>query len=608
MCGIVGWINTNEDLLSYLPVIHKMMETLSYRGPDDSGSFIHKHALLGHRRLIVIDPEGGLQPMNKTIGNSQYTLVYNGELYNTEDLRRELKDLGYTFQSYSDTEVLLTSYIHWKEDCVNHFNGIFAFCVFDQHNNKAFLARDHLGVKPLFYTQKGSSLIFASEIKALLAHPHVRRELDEEGIMELIGLGPATDLGSGVFKNILEVPPAHSLLFSNGRITLKEYWKLEARENNESFEDIVDHTKTLLVDAIKRQLISDVPICTFLSGGLDSSFISTVASHYVDELNTFSVDYKDNSRFFKSSYYQPNSDEYYIDVMHKFLKSNHTNIILSQSDLVHSLEEAVIARDLPGMADVDSSLLLFCKEIRKYSTVALSGECADEIFGGYPWFTNKEDLYADTFPWSKSVGYRKNILNHSYKKLPIEEYVHSKFKDTLSKVSKLDDDPIEDIKLREMTYLNIKWFMLTLLNRKDRMSMRTSLEVRVPFADYRLVEYAYNIPAKYKLMAGREKGLLRDAMKDFLPKEITERKKSPYPKTHHPHYTSHVREKLIKILEDKNSPILNLIDVPYVKEIAASNGENFKVPWYGQLMTGPQIMALLTQIDFWLRQYDVKIL
>lgn len=608
MCGIVGWIHSSENLLPYTLMIHKMMDTLSYRGPDACGSFVHKHALLGHRRLIVIDPEGGVQPMSKSVGNNQYTLIYNGELYNTEELRKELKDFGYSFYSYSDTEVLLTAYMHWKEDCVKHFNGIFAFCVFDQQNNKAFLARDHLGVKPLFYSQKGSSLIFASEIKALLAHPYIQAELDEEGLMELMALSPATDLGSGVFKNIFEVPPAHTLSFSDGRIALKEFWTLEARENKESFEDIVDHTKTLLVDAIKRQLISDVPICTFLSGGLDSSFISAVASQYVNELKTFSVDYKDNAKFFQSSYYQPNSDEYYIDVMHKFLKSNHTNIILFQSDLVDSLEEAVVARDLPAMADIDSSLFLFCKEIRKHSTVALSGECADEIFGGYPWFTNKEDLYGDTFPWSKSVGYRKHILNDSYKKLPIGEYVRSKFKDTLAKVSRLDDDSIEDIKIREMTYLNIKWFMLTLLNRKDRMSMRTSLEVRVPFADYRLVEYAYNIPAQYKMLAGREKGLLREAMKDFLPKEITERKKSPYPKTHHPQYTNLVRRKLTKIVEDKNSPVLNVIDVAYVKEIIASSGNNFKVPWYGQLMTGPQIMAFLIQMDFWLREYNVKIL
>ncbi len=608
MCGIVGWINTNDDISSYNVTMNKMMDTLSYRGPDSFGTYIHKHALLGHRRLIVIDPSGGQQPMSKLIGDSNYTLVYNGELYNTEDLRQELKDLGYSFQSYSDTEVLLTSYIHWKEDCVNHLNGIFAFCILDEKRNRVFLARDHLGVKPLFYTQRGSSFLFASEIKALLAHPDIDPVLDEEGLMEIFGLGPATDLGSAVFKNIKEVPPAHSLIFADGHLQLTEYWKLKASENRESLEDIIAHTKHLLIDSIKRQLVSDVPICTFLSGGLDSSFISTIASHHVDQLNTFSVDYIDNDKYFKPSYFQPNSDGYYINLMSNFLQSNHTNVVLTQSDLADSLNEAVIARDLPGMADVDSSLFLFCKEVRKKATVALSGECADEIFGGYPWFTRNEDLYADTFPWSKSVDYRKNILNDSLKNLPLEEYVRTKFSDTLAKVPLLGDEPIEDRKIREMTYLNIKWFMLTLLNRKDRMSMRTSLEVRVPFADHRLVEYAYNIPAKYKLMDGREKGLLREAMKDFLPEKITTRKKSPYPKTHNPLYTNIVKEKLSKILNDKQSPILDLIDVPYVKEIIQTGGSNFKVPWYGQLMTGPQIIALLTQLDFWLTHYNVKVL
>ncbi|MPW26207.1 asparagine synthase (glutamine-hydrolyzing) [Alkalibaculum sp. M08DMB] len=608
MCGIVGWIDTMEDISSYNLAVKKMMDTLSYRGPDSYGTYIHENALLGHRRLIVIDPSGGQQPMTKVVDNTHYTIVYNGELYNTEDIRSELITHGYSFNSYSDTEVLLTSYIHWKEECVNHLNGIFAFCIFDEKNKSAFLARDHLGVKPLFYTQLGSSLIFASEIKGLLSHPDVHPILDEQGLMEIFGLGPATDLGSGIFKNINEIPPAHGMVFSNGNIDLKEYWELKAIENNESLEEILEHTRYLLEDAITRQLISDVPICTFLSGGLDSSIISAVASKNVNHLKTFSVDYTDNELYFKSSLYQPNSDSYYIKVMSDYLGTNHNNIILTQEALAEALNESVLAKDTPGMADVDSSLLLFCKEIKKHVTVGLSGECADEIFGGYPWFTRNEDLYADTFPWAKSVNYRSRILNDSLKKLPLEEYVRGKFKDTLSKVPKLDGEPIEDTKIREMTYLNIKWFMITLLNRKDRMSMRNSLEVRVPFADHRLVEYAYNIPAKYKLLGGREKGLLRESVKDLLPDEIIHRKKSPYPKTHNPIYTNIVRDNLSKILKDKSSPILDIIDTKYVKEIVDTNGSNFEVPWYGQLMTGPQVMALLTQIDFWLKSYNVKIL
>ncbi|MFZ7121811.1 MAG: asparagine synthase (glutamine-hydrolyzing) [Eubacteriaceae bacterium] len=608
MCGIVGWINTNEDISSYSIIINNMMNTLRFRGPDSYGTYIHRNVLLGHRRLIVIDPEGGQQPMTKVIGCNKYTVIYNGELYNTEELRDRLSLKGYTFDSYSDTEVLLTSYIEWKEDCVKHLNGIFAFCVWDENNRSIFLARDQLGVKPLFYTTLGSSLLFASELKALLAHPDIEASIDKEGLLEIFGLGPATNLGSGVFKNIHEIPPANYLTYKYGDLKIKEYWQLEALEHKESLNETVEHTKSLVIDAVKRQLISDVPLCTFLSGGLDSSIISTVASNNMDSLKTFSVDYSDNDKYFKSSLYQPNSDSLYINEMVDFINSSHLNIILTQEDLAATLYDSMKAKDIPGMADVDSSLYLFCKEIKKYATVALSGECADEIFGGYPWYTRKEDLYSNTFPWAKSINYRLNVLNKDLKKLPLEEYVADKFNNTLSKVPKLDGESELDQKIRNMFYLNIKWFMITLLNRKDRMSMRNSLEVRVPFADHRLVEYAFNIPAKYKLLNNREKGLLRESFKDYLPATIVNRKKSPYPKTHNPLYTELVKNKMKNILNNNSSPILDIIDIEYVNNIIETSGSIFKAPWYGQLMTGPQIIAFLIQVNYWLENYRVKII
>ncbi|MFZ7133790.1 MAG: asparagine synthase (glutamine-hydrolyzing) [Eubacteriales bacterium] len=608
MCGIVGWINTDDDISSYNLIISTMMNTLKYRGPDSYGTYLHKNVLLGHRRLAVIDPEGGQQPMTKIVGDKKYTIVYNGELYNTDDIKLELISHGYTFTSYSDTEVLLTAYIHWKYDCVNHLNGIFAFCIWDEFNGTAFLARDHLGVKPLFYTKIGKEFLFASEIKALLAHPYVESAIDEEGLLEIFGLGPATNLGSGVFKNISEIPPAHAMIYKDSHCHLYEYWTLKAYEHQEGYMETLEHTKSLLVDAVHRQLVSDVPLCTFLSGGLDSSFISMIASQNIHDLNTFSVDYKDNDKYFKKSLYQPNSDDYYIQKMVDFMESQHHSILLEHNPLVEALDESVIARDLPGMADVDSSLFLFCKEIKKHATVALSGECADEIFGGYPWYTREEDLNALTFPWAKSVGFRTQILNGSLNTLPLEEYVKTKYEDTLKKVPKLQGESIIEQKQREMFYLNIKWFMLTLLNRKDRMSMRNSLEVRVPFADYRLAEYAFNIPKDYKLIHGREKGLLREALKEFLPEIITNRKKSPYPKTHHPLYTTIVQKKLLELLLDKTSPILDIINKDYVLSLANNSGSNFSVPWYGQLMMGPQVMAYLVQVNFWLKHYKVRIL
>lgn len=612
MCGIAGWINAKKDISDNMEIIKRMTDKLVSRGPDNSGYYQDENIILGHRRLIIVDAEGGAQPMTRQIGEHKFVLVYNGELYNTDDVRDELKSKGYRFESYSDTEVLLVSYIEWGHECVNHINGIFAFGVWDDYNRTLFLARDHLGVKPLFYSYKDNNLIFASQIKALLANPIVEPIINEEGIMEILGLGPARSLGSGIFKDIREIPPAHFLFYKDGTVSVKEYWKLEAKPHEENFEQTRETVRKLFVDAVERQLVSDVPLCTFLSGGLDSSAISAISARYFEKhkrgvLNTYSIDYKDNDKYFKSNLFQPTSDQFFAEKMSEYLKSNHHTVVLDNMKLVEALKDAVKANDLPGMADIDSSLLLFCKEIRKDFTVALSGECADEIFGGYPWFTRAEDINADTFPWSKSVKERREILNKELSNLPIEEYVNQKYNDTINKVSKLKGESKEESRMRELFYLNIKWFMITLLNRKDRMSMANSLEVRVPFADYRLVEYTFNIPNDIKFYNGREKGLLREAMRGILPDDIIDRKKSPYPKTHHIDYTNAVQNWMKEIMSDSNAPIYQLIDKVKVNEIVESGGKSFKKPWYGQLMTGPQLIAYFIQLNIWMEEFNVKI-
>jgi asparagine synthase (glutamine-hydrolysing) len=610
MCGIAGWINYKSNIIEKKQVIKDMTDTLKKRGPDCFAFYLSQNVLLGHRRLTIVDPEGGRQPMTKRIGDREYTIIYNGELYNTEEVREKLLAKGYSFKSYSDTEVLLTSYIEWGTDCLKNINGIFAFAIWDEKNKRFFMARDHLGVKPLFYVYKNDSLIFASEIKAILKHPEVEPVIDRTGLMEIFGLGPARSLGSGVFKDIKEVPPAHYLIIDPEGIKKNQYWDLEAKPHLEDLDTTVEHLRDLILDAVERQLVSDVPVCTFLSGGLDSSAISAIVKNKFEKdgrgkLDTFSIDYEDNEKYFKANEFQPNSDSYWIPKVVDYIGSNHNNIVLNNLQLVNSLKEAVLARDLPGMADIDSSLYLFCKEVRKKATVALSGECADEIFGGYPWYTRNEDINANTFPWSKSINERKSILNKNLKTLPLEEYVKYRYDETIAKVPKLKGESFEDERMRELFYINIKWFMITLLNRKDRMSMYNSLEVRVPYADYRLVEYAYNIPRKMKLCDEREKGLLRRALKGILPDDVIYRKKSPYPKTHHPQYTKGVQSWMMEILQDKTSPILQLIDKNKVSEIVKTGGETFKKPWFGQLMTGPQLIAFLIQLNIWMKEYGV---
>lgn len=612
MCGIVGWINTDEELSHNTHIIEPMLKTLTKRGPDAIGIHIYPHALLGHARLIVVDPEGGGQPMKKRRGNAEYTLIYNGELYNTEDVRKQLKEKGYLFDSYSDTEVLLTAYMEWKENCVHYINGIYAFAIWSEHQQCLFMARDPLGVKPLFYSRKGDDFYFASEIKALLKHPKINPVVKEEGLMEIFSLGPARSLGNAIFDEIKEVPPGHCVILKDSMFTMKEYWKLTAKPHEEDLKTTIEHTRSLFEDAVTRQLISDVPVCTFLSGGLDSSAISAIAANYYKEndkgiLTTYSIDYEDNDQYFKKSIYQPNSDSHYVDLMSDFIGSQHKKVILNNHDLVTSLTDAVHANDLPGMADIDSSLYLFCKEVKQDATVALSGECADEIFGGYPWFTRKELQDLDTFPWAHSTDIRRQMLHHNLTNLPIEAYSQQKYWESIKQVPKLKNENVLEGRIRELFYLNLKWFMVTLLNRKDRMSMANSLEVRVPFADHRLVEYAYNIPSHIKLLEGREKGLLRKALEGLLPEEIIYRKKSPYPKTHHPVYTKAVHEQMKEILNDPKAPIRDLVNDQTLQQIMNGDDTFTNQPWYGQLMTGPQIIAYFIQINTWMKTYNITI-
>lgn len=612
MCGITGFVNFKENIKENIGTLKAMTDTLIHRGPNAEGTYISNNIMFGHRRLIVVDPEGGKQPMKKVVNGKEYVLVYNGELYNTEDLRKELINDGYIFEGYSDTEVLLTSYIRWGLDCVKKFNGIFAFAIYDEKEKRVVLARDVMGVKPLFYTMKNGTFIFGSEIKALFKHPYVEPVVDKDGLTELFALGPAVIPGTTVYKNIEEVKPAQYIIVNEDGIKKDVYWELKAEEFNESEEEAVEHVRSLLIDSIDRQLVGDVPLCTFLSGGLDSSAISAIAAKEYKKRNktltTYSIDYEDNEKYFKSSLFQPTSDQHFAEVMAEYIGSDHRTVVLNHRDLVNALDDAVFGRDLPGMADVDSSLYLFCKEVKKDFVIALSGECADELFGGYPWFTNEEMINSNTFPWSRFIGERKAILSPDLKNLKIEEVAQTAYNDTLKEVPHLSGESKLEHRMRELFYLNLRWFMVNLLNRKDRMSMANSLEVRVPFADYRLVEYAFNIPSNIKLLEGREKGLLRKSLEGILPESIIYRKKSPYPKTHNPIYTEMVCNKMTKILNDKSSPILDIIDKTRVKEIVDTQGSSYKTPWYGQLMTGPQMIAYLIQVNNWLKSYNVKLM
>lgn len=610
MCGIAGWISGGENLCEKALLIERMSDTLKKRGPDENGIYLEHNAAMIHRRLSVVDPLHGKQPMIYKDNTEKYILVYNGELYNTHEVKTRLLSQGFEFESHSDTEVVLKAYVCWKENCAEKLNGIFAFGVYEANSKKLFICRDRIGVKPLFYTHKFKNFLFASEIKTLLESKVARPVINNDGLNEIFFLGPARTPGQGVFCDIEELLPGEYGIYKDGSFIKHRYFHIKADEHTENIDETLEHTRFLIEDSIKRQLVSDVPLCCFLSGGLDSSIITQTASaHYKDTnkglLNTYSVEYTDNDKYFEKSLYQPNSDTEYIRMMVSNAQTCHHQVIIDNLKLADALTDATIARDLPGMADVDSSLYLFCKEVRKDFTVALSGECADELFGGYPWYHNKDILWRESFPWSASQDIRRSILKKGLLQNG-EDYVKERYRDTVNLTDTLPSDSPVEKRMREMFMLNFYWFMQCLLDRKDRMSMECSLEVRVPFCDYRIVEYAYNIPWELKALNGREKGIVRKAFEGILPNDICYRKKSPYPKTHNPLYFDYICKK-VKNIMDKKTPLWEMLDKNGILNIM-ENPDSISSPWYGQLMKAPQILAYILQLDTWFEHYNVSIL
>lgn len=616
MCGISGFCSFNldyeKDKNKWTNVLINMRKSLNHRGNDDSGKYLTKNCGFSHARLSIRDLSScAKQPMTKSFLNNEYTIIYNGEIYNTDSLKQKLIQKGYNFETTGDTEIILNSFIEYREDCIKYLNGIFAFAIYDLKNESLYLFRDRLGVKPLFYSFLDNTLVFASEIKAIFNYPSIKPKIDINSLKEIFGIGPARTEGNGIFKNINEVKAGYYIKFDKNKFVNTKYWDLISKEHNDNYEQTVENVKYLVTNAIESQLISDVPVCTFLSGGIDSSIVTCISAKYLKNnfnktLNTFSFDFKENDIHFKSNSFQPEQDRPYVDIILKEFSTNHSYLECDDINLIKLLYNSVDAKDLPGMADVDASMLYFCSIVSKHNKVALTGECADEIFGGYPWFYREELLNAETFPWSKNIENRTFILNKDLlKKLDLKEYSLSKYNKTIKETPYLNGESSEERRRREIFYLNIKWFMQTLLERMDRMSMYSGLEARVPFADYRIVEYLWNVPWKMKYKNNIEKSLLRDAFKDLLPKDILNRKKSPYPKIYNPTYQKLLSKKLTDIINDCNSPILNIIDKIEVLKFINTPLDYGKT-WFGQLMAGPQLMAYLIQVNYWLKKYNLS--
>lgn len=573
--------NDTKDLNKEIERINKLLKK----------QYLHKHSLSNH--LIMCYKKH--QCMNYRIKNKDYSILYNGEIYNILDIKKELLMKNYIFQTNDEAEVILAAYDAYKEKCLEIFNGGFTFIIHD--GQQLFIARDIMGIKPLYYTTKNNTLIISNEIKSILAYLN-EAIVDQEGIKELLGLGPSCTPGKTIYKDINSLRPAHYMIY-DGNINIYRYWHPVDLEHNDSLEETIHKVKSIVIDSIQKQM--DHHCSTMLSGGLDSSIITSIASQFTNPITTYSLSYEEQKEHFKAYEYQTTMDDDYIKEMIDLYHTNHVNIELTQQELVDYLEESLIARDMPGMADIDSSFYLFSKEISQNHKICLSGECADEFMGGYPWFYKKELYNQPYFPWMRDLDEKIKLFHPSIRKLNIKDYIIEQYKKTLKEIK------TKDFK-KQMMYLNKEWFMQTLLMRCESQTINSSLTVRVPFASKELFEYVYNIPYDYMFLNNEEKGLLRKAFEDFLPEDIAHRKKNPFPKTHHPLYTKLIIEKLEEILKDESNILYQLFDKNALFDLIQTKGESFQYPWYGQLMTGPQLLAYFYQIALWGKIYKIKLI
>jgi len=579
MCGMTGWVSYDHNLKAYEDVIAAMTTTMARRGPDAQGIWIDLHVGLGHRRLAVIDIVGGTQPMQaEEGGRTLASLVYTGEVYNFVELRDELKARGHRFRTRSDTEVILRGYLEWGDQVAERLIGMFAFAIWDLRNEELILVRDRMGVKPLYYYQTADGVLFGSEPKAILAHPSVEPRVDKDGLRELLVLAKTPE--HTVYAGMREVRPGQVVRVNRSGLTKRVYWTLTAHEHEDNLPRTVGTVAELLEDIVRRQIVPDVPLCSLLSGGLDSSAVTALAQRTITlqqggRLRSFSVDFANHGAAFVSNEFHKTADTPYVRDFVAHVGCDHTEVVLDSRELAdQDLYRAVMqASDFPLAisGDLFSSLYRLFQAVRAESTVALSGESADEVFGGYPWFHDPKAVDATTFPWLAVTGRLfdgNDVLDPNLTaRLNLAEFAADSYAQAIAETPRLEGEGDFERRMREISYLHLTRFVQFLLDRKDRMSMAHGLEVRVPYCDHRLVDYVFNVPWRMKTFDGREKSILRAAARELLPGSIVERQKSPYPSTQDPSYEKAVRAEVAEILADRSHPAASLLNKTAVEKL-----------------------------------------
>ncbi|MEW2273653.1 asparagine synthase (glutamine-hydrolyzing) [Streptomyces griseofuscus] len=578
MCGITGWVSFDRDLSAEATTLHAMTETMACRGPDDRGTWTEGPAALGHRRLAIIDLPGGRQPMSLVTPEGTVALVYSGETYNFTELRRELTDRGHRFTTDSDTEVVLHAYVEWGDAFAERLNGMYAFAIWDGRRDKLVMIRDRMGIKPFYYYRTPDGVLFGSEPKAILANPLARPRVTLDGLRELLVMIKTP--GHAVWDGMREVEPGTVVTVDRSGLSTRVYWRLQTRPHEDDRDTTIATVRTLLDDIVRRQLVADVPRCTLLSGGLDSSAMTAIAARQLAEqgqkVRSFAVDFVGQTENFVADELRGTPDTPFVHDVARSSGTDHQDIVLDAEALADPAvrEQVIRARDLPaGFGDMDASLLLLFRAIRQKSTVALSGESADEVFGGYLQFFDEDARSADTFPWlvrfGRHFGDDSDVLRTDLvKQLDLDRYTADGYRTAVAGIERLAGESDFEFRMRQICHLHLTRFVRILLDRKDRMSMATGLEVRVPFCDHRLVEYVFNTPWALKSFDGREKSLLREAAKDVLPQSVYDRVKSPYPSTQDPRYARALQAQAKDLLARPSHRVFDLVDRDRVRKAA----------------------------------------
>jgi asparagine synthase (glutamine-hydrolysing) len=617
LCGIAGWVDFERDLTPEGPVLRGMIGALAARGPDDEKTWLHPRAALGVRRLSVVDLEGGSQPMIcEQDGQLVAALAYTGEVFNFKELRSELEGRGHSFSTRSDTEVVLKSYVEWGPSCAERLNGMFAFAVWDARLEELVLIRDRVGVYPMIYAETPTGLLFGSEQKALLAHPLIHPTVGLDDLREMMSTAGTPDQAG--YAQMRSLAPGQFLRAGRNGVKLGQFWSLQPAEHEDDLPATIGTVRELLEDIVARQLISDVPICTFLSGGLDSSALTALVSRELGRVNggcvrTFALDFEGHAEHFQAEgNIRTSPDAPFAAEVAEAIGSDHSTVVVQSRELDDAINRGTVlrARDLPTpWGDLYTSLYLLCREVRAHSTVALAGDASDELFGGYAWASDQSLHDTGTFPWAAAAqkyppadrADPAALLEPGLRdELDIDGYERDRYAEAVGEVVHLPGASDEERRRRENNYLDLTRYLRIVIDRTHRMGMAAGLESRVPFCDYRLLDYVYNVPWEMKSFDGREKSLLRAAVADLLPEGVLARKKAGYPVTEDPVYEEALRQRLQGLLSQE-APIRPLLDEGAVQSaLGRENGSS------GQPVARSSI-EMVVHLNDWLKHYGVQL-